>query len=45
MNKQQRPRRNADQWQEIITHQKASGESVSAYVIFILLPPKIIGNM
>ncbi|MCK5013054.1 MAG: hypothetical protein KAS66_04495 [Candidatus Omnitrophica bacterium] len=31
MNKQQRPRRNADQWQEIIAQQKASGESVSSY--------------
>ena len=31
MNKQQRPRRNAEQWQEIITRQKASGETVCAY--------------
>jgi len=31
MNKQQYPRRNASQWQEIISNQEASGESVSAY--------------
>lgn len=31
MNKQQYPRRNASQWQEIISTQEASGESVSAY--------------
>ena len=31
MNKQQRPRRNTEQWQEIIAQQKASGESVSSY--------------
>jgi transposase-like protein len=31
MNKHQYRRRNADQWQEIIAHQEASGESVSAY--------------
>lgn len=31
MSKQEHPRRNSGQWQEIIARQKAGGESVSAY--------------